>query len=171
MATQAVGGAAGNMITVHNVVAASAVVGLAGREGDLIRQSLLPMTYYVLLAGSVSYVLVCGLGPDTGTVTLLPVLAFLAALVLLTRMADANGPASGTAVTARREAAGRGRNRYWSRQRCGSGKLVAGSGPPLLRRGPPPRYPDRRDTGSRMAHDDRPAPWRPGQSCVRRSRP
>ncbi|WDZ92010.1 L-lactate permease [Nocardiopsis sp. HUAS JQ3] len=100
VATQAVGGAAGNMITVHNVVAASAVVGLAGREGDLIRQSLLPMTYYVLLAGSVSYVFVYGFGPNAGTVMLLLVLAALASLVLLMRRADANRPPSRTAGTA-----------------------------------------------------------------------
>ena len=34
VALQAVGGAAGNVICVHNVVAASAVVGLTGREGE-----------------------------------------------------------------------------------------------------------------------------------------
>ena len=52
VALQAVGGAAGNMICVHNVVAASATVGLTGREGDLIRKSLIPMTYYVCAAGT-----------------------------------------------------------------------------------------------------------------------
>ncbi len=51
VALQAVGGAAGNMICVHNVVAASATVGLNGREGSLIRIVLLPMTYYLLAAG------------------------------------------------------------------------------------------------------------------------
>ena len=39
------------MITVHNVVAASATVGLVGREGLLIRRTILPMTYYVVFAG------------------------------------------------------------------------------------------------------------------------
>ena len=48
---QALGGAAGNMITVHNVVAASATVGLVGREGLLIRRTIAPMTYYVVFAG------------------------------------------------------------------------------------------------------------------------
>ena len=48
---QALGGAAGNMITVHNVVAASATVGLVGREGLLIRRTILPMTYYIVFAG------------------------------------------------------------------------------------------------------------------------
>jgi lactate permease len=55
VAAQAVGGAAGNMITVHNVVAASATVGLLGREGDLIRKTIIPMTYYCLFAGALSY--------------------------------------------------------------------------------------------------------------------
>lgn len=60
IALQAVGGAAGNMICVHNVVAASAVVGLIGREGDVIRKTLLPFCYYVLLAGVLgSLVLLC----------------------------------------------------------------------------------------------------------------
>jgi lactate permease len=57
VATQAVGGAAGNMITVHNVVAASATVGLVGQEGALIRETILPMTFYCLLAGVVAYFL------------------------------------------------------------------------------------------------------------------
>ncbi len=48
---QAVGGAAGNMICVHNVVAASAVVGLTDREGEVIRMTLIPMCYYVVQAG------------------------------------------------------------------------------------------------------------------------
>jgi lactate permease len=51
VAQQAVGGAAGNMICIHNVVAASAVVGLAGREGNLIRITALPMFYYLAAAG------------------------------------------------------------------------------------------------------------------------
>jgi len=55
VALQAVGGAAGNMICVHNVVAASAVVGLLGREGSVIRLTLLPFVYYALMAGSLGY--------------------------------------------------------------------------------------------------------------------
>ena len=51
VALQAVGGAAGNMICVHNVVAASATVGLSGKEGALIRRTLIPTTYYVAAAG------------------------------------------------------------------------------------------------------------------------
>lgn len=58
VALQAVGGAAGNMICVHNVVAASATVGYAGREGILIRAVLLPMFYYVLFAGVLGFIAV-----------------------------------------------------------------------------------------------------------------
>lgn len=58
VALQSVGGAAGNMICVHNVVAASAVVGLLGREGMVIRKTLLPFAYYALLTGSIGYAIV-----------------------------------------------------------------------------------------------------------------
>jgi lactate permease len=39
-------------------VAASAVVGLAGREGAVIRKTLLPFAYYVLLTGALGYAIV-----------------------------------------------------------------------------------------------------------------
>ena len=58
VALQAVGGAAGNMICVHNVVAASAVVGLLGREGAVIRMTVIPFVYYALLPGAVGYFIV-----------------------------------------------------------------------------------------------------------------
>jgi lactate permease len=67
VAAQAVGGAAGNMITVHNVVAASATVGLLGREGALIRLTLIPMTYYCLMAGTLAFLWTYGLGLNLGT--------------------------------------------------------------------------------------------------------
>ncbi len=58
VALQAVGGAAGNMICVHNVVAASAVVGFLGREGAVIRLTLMPFLYYALFPGAVGYAIV-----------------------------------------------------------------------------------------------------------------
>jgi lactate permease len=58
VALQAVGGAAGNMICVHNVVAASAVVGLTGKEGAVIRMTLIPFFYYALLPGALGYLIV-----------------------------------------------------------------------------------------------------------------
>jgi lactate permease len=57
VALQAVGGAAGNMICVHNVVAASAVVGLLGREGLIIRKTLIPMTYYLIVAAIIGIIM------------------------------------------------------------------------------------------------------------------
>jgi lactate permease len=48
---QAVGAAAGNMIAIHNVVAASATVGLLGQEGATLRKTVLPTMYYVLVVG------------------------------------------------------------------------------------------------------------------------
>ncbi|MEF2231837.1 MAG: L-lactate permease [Pseudodesulfovibrio sp.] len=58
VALQAVGGAAGNMITVHNVVAAAAVVGLMDREGEIIRKTLIPLTYYLIMAAIIGTILV-----------------------------------------------------------------------------------------------------------------
>ncbi|WP_436717053.1 L-lactate permease [Roseiconus lacunae] len=55
---QAIGGAAGNTICVHNVVSACAVVGLVGREGDVIRVSGLVFFYYVIVAGIVGLAVV-----------------------------------------------------------------------------------------------------------------
>ncbi len=81
VATQAVGGAAGNMITVHNVVAASATVGLVGREGALIRKTVIPMAFYCLLAGAISSIWVQGWGVNPGTVVLLLLPLLLAVLL------------------------------------------------------------------------------------------
>ncbi len=56
VAVQSVGAAAGNMIAIHNVVAASATVGLLGREGITLRITILPTIYYVLLAGLIALI-------------------------------------------------------------------------------------------------------------------
>jgi len=53
IALQAVGGAMGNMACIHNVVAASATVGLIGREGIIIRRTVVPMLLYGLCAGMI----------------------------------------------------------------------------------------------------------------------
>ena len=55
VALQAVGGAAGNTICVHNVVAASAVAGMVGHEGTVIRKTAFLFLYYVALAGSLGF--------------------------------------------------------------------------------------------------------------------
>jgi lactate permease len=56
VALQAIGAAAGNMIAIHNVVAASATVGLLGQEGKTLRLTILPTFYYVLATGSLGMV-------------------------------------------------------------------------------------------------------------------
>ena len=58
VALQAVGGVAGNVICVHNVVAASAVVGIVGREGEVIRKTLMVFIYYALFTGAIGYSIV-----------------------------------------------------------------------------------------------------------------
>ncbi len=62
---QVAGGAAGNMICVHNVVAASTTVGVVGEEGRIIRTNAVPAAVYALIVGAIGslavYVLVPGL--------------------------------------------------------------------------------------------------------------
>ncbi len=48
---QATGGAVGNLVAIHNVVAALATVGHVGQEGRVIRLNLIPMFYYAILVG------------------------------------------------------------------------------------------------------------------------
>jgi lactate permease len=81
VAAQAVGGAGGNPIAVHNIVAASATVGLLGREGDLIRKTIIVTTYYCLAAGAVTYLFIHGLGLNLGTIMAVLILVALAAIV------------------------------------------------------------------------------------------
>lgn len=51
IALQAVGAAAGNMIAIHNIVAASATVGFLNKEGLILRKTIIPTIYYVALVG------------------------------------------------------------------------------------------------------------------------
>lgn len=62
VAAQAVGAAAGNMVAIHNVVAASATVGLLGREGSVLRKTFWPTLYYVLFTGLLALFAAYGLG-------------------------------------------------------------------------------------------------------------
>ena len=54
VAAQSVGAAAGNMIAIHNVVAASATVGLFGKEGIILRITIIPTLYYIFFAGLIT---------------------------------------------------------------------------------------------------------------------
>ena len=58
VALQAVGAAAGNMIAIHNVVAASATVGFLGREGATLRRTSLPTLYYLIVIGAAGLIAV-----------------------------------------------------------------------------------------------------------------
>ncbi|MEL7558493.1 L-lactate permease [Stutzerimonas chloritidismutans] len=62
VAIQAVGAAAGNMVAIHNVVAASATVGLLGREGITLRKTVWPTLYYVLATGLIGMIAIYLLG-------------------------------------------------------------------------------------------------------------
>ena len=56
VALQAVGAAAGNMIAIHNVVAASATVGLLDQEGETLRKTIIPTIYYCLIVGIIGII-------------------------------------------------------------------------------------------------------------------
>lgn len=53
---QVIGGAVGNMVCVHNVVAASTVVGVLGSEGRIIRINIVPAALYAIGVGIVGAV-------------------------------------------------------------------------------------------------------------------
>jgi lactate permease len=62
VALQAIGAAAGNMVAIHNVVAASATVGLLGQEGKTLRMTIIPTLYYVFAAGALGMFAIYGMG-------------------------------------------------------------------------------------------------------------
>ena len=51
VALQAVGGAMGNMVCIHNIIAVSATVGLLGREGLILRKTVVPLILYGFFVG------------------------------------------------------------------------------------------------------------------------
>ncbi|MNY72005.1 L-lactate permease [compost metagenome] len=50
------------MVAIHNVVAASATVGLLGREGSILRKTIWPTLYYVLFTGLIALTAIYVLG-------------------------------------------------------------------------------------------------------------
>lgn len=58
LALQSVGGAMGNMVAIHNIVAVSSVLGLVNREGEILRQTVGPMLLYGAIAAVASLWLV-----------------------------------------------------------------------------------------------------------------
>jgi lactate permease len=63
LGAQAVGGAIGNVIAIHNVVAAVTVVGLLGEEGRVIRYELIPAAYYSVFTGLLALLFIYVLFP------------------------------------------------------------------------------------------------------------
>lgn len=60
MTAQGAGGAMGNMICIHNIVAACAVLGMIGREGDILKQTIWPFLLYSIPVGIVACILCFG---------------------------------------------------------------------------------------------------------------
>jgi lactate permease len=58
IAAQAAGGAMGNMICIHNIVAVCTVVGLLNREGDILKHTFWPFLLYGVVVGVIASVLV-----------------------------------------------------------------------------------------------------------------
>ena len=48
----------GNMIAIHNIVAASATVGFLGKEGMVLKKTIAPTIYYLVVAGVLGLILV-----------------------------------------------------------------------------------------------------------------
>lgn len=61
---QAVGGAVGNLVAIHNVVAALTTVGLVGEEGRVMRLNFIPLLYYSLVVGILTVLFSYVLFPD-----------------------------------------------------------------------------------------------------------
>lgn len=57
LSLQSVGGAMGNMICIHNIVAVCAVVGLQQKESEILRKTLLPVLLYGVVASIISLAL------------------------------------------------------------------------------------------------------------------
>ena len=84
VALQAVGGAAGNIICVHNVVAASAVVGLLGKEGLVIRKTFFPFLYYAFLPAAIGYSIIYTPASSIFNIgTIIAVAVYTAAIVII----------------------------------------------------------------------------------------
>jgi len=60
---QAVGGAIGNMVCVHNVVAVCTTVGILGVEGKIIRRNVIPAFIYAILVGIVGFLAIYVFAP------------------------------------------------------------------------------------------------------------
>jgi lactate permease len=58
LAIQGVGGAGGNMICINNIVAATAVTGMANREGEIIKKTIIPCILYGIVTFIIGLILI-----------------------------------------------------------------------------------------------------------------
>ncbi|MES3160379.1 MAG: L-lactate permease [Halorubrum sp.] len=65
VAAQSAGAAIGNVIAIHNVIAALATVGLVGKTGRVVRLNLIPLAYYLVVGGLLTGLFVYVLAPAT----------------------------------------------------------------------------------------------------------
>ena len=66
LAGQSAGGSMGNMICIHNIIAACTVVGLVDREGEILKKTVIPFILYGLVVGIVCFSLIhAGWGANT----------------------------------------------------------------------------------------------------------
>jgi lactate permease len=56
LALQSVGGSAGNLISIHNIIAALAAVSLVGQEGAVMRKTLIVLAYYLIFAAIIGMI-------------------------------------------------------------------------------------------------------------------
>ncbi len=54
LAMQSVGGAMGNMVCINNIIAVSTILGIANKEGYIIKRTVIPMVLYGVIAAVVS---------------------------------------------------------------------------------------------------------------------
>ncbi len=57
LALQSVGGAMGNMVAIHNIVAVCSVLGLGNQEGAILKRTVGPMLVYGLVAAAMALLL------------------------------------------------------------------------------------------------------------------
>jgi lactate permease len=57
LAIHSIGGAIGNMISINNVVTASAIVGLHGEDYKIIRKTIIPFFVYGIIAGAIALII------------------------------------------------------------------------------------------------------------------
>ncbi|MDR2200809.1 MAG: L-lactate permease [Puniceicoccales bacterium] len=58
LSAQGAGGAMGNMVCIHNIVAVCAVLGLSNREGDILKRTFWPFLLYGISVGFMAYILI-----------------------------------------------------------------------------------------------------------------